>query len=153
MLCRMKKTVVSFPPSQKLPHLKVVVVVVVVVAAASRPGRQRYRRERWVVCLSQVLLSQLQEGSCCQHSHVHVLHWIVDFWMQCLPRLASHSLFSDWTGAGEKGLVTLGYSLCKSGMLLNINVTCKLSILFWCVKAESKLKTSTQIYLASILIL
>ena len=25
-------------------------------------------------------------------------------------RLASHSLFSDWTGAGEKGLVTLGYS-------------------------------------------
>ena len=45
-------------------------------------------------------------------------------------RLASHSLFSDWTGAGEKGLVTLGYSLCKSGMLLNINVTCKLSNLF-----------------------
>ena len=27
-------------------------------------------------------------------------------------RLASHSLFSDWTGAGEKGLVTLGHSLC-----------------------------------------
>ncbi len=26
-------------------------------------------------------------------------------------RLASHSLFSDWTGAGEKRLVTLGYSL------------------------------------------
>ena len=25
-------------------------------------------------------------------------------------RFASHSLFSDWTGAGEKGLVTLGYS-------------------------------------------
>ena len=24
-----------------------------------------------------------------------------------LPRLAIHSLFSDWTGAGEKGLVTL----------------------------------------------
>ncbi len=38
-------------------------------------------------------------------------------------------------GAGEKGLVTLGYSLCKSGMLLNINVTCKLSNLFWCVKS------------------
>ena len=47
-----------------------------------------------------------------------------------IPRLASHSLFSDWTGAGEKGLVTLGYSFCKSGMLLNINVTCKLSNLF-----------------------
>ncbi len=47
-------------------------------------------------------------------------------------RLASHSLFPDWTGAGEKGLVTLGYSLCKSGMLLNINVTCKLSR---CVKS------------------
>ena len=47
-----------------------------------------------------------------------------------LIRLASHFLFSDWTGAGEKGLVTLGYSLCKSGMLLNINVTCKLSNLF-----------------------
>ena len=27
-------------------------------------------------------------------------------------RLASHSLFSDWTGAGEKGLVTLGHILC-----------------------------------------
>ena len=27
-------------------------------------------------------------------------------------RLASHSFFSDWTGVGEKGLVTLGYSLC-----------------------------------------
>ena len=27
-------------------------------------------------------------------------------------RLAGHSLFSDWTGAGEKGLVTLGYILC-----------------------------------------
>ena len=27
-------------------------------------------------------------------------------------RLASHSLFSDWMGAGEKGLVTLGYILC-----------------------------------------
>ncbi len=24
--------------------------------------------------------------------------------------------------------MTLGYSLCKSGMLLNINVTCKLSL-------------------------
>ena len=24
----------------------------------------------------------------------------------CSPRLASHSLFSDWTGAREKGLVT-----------------------------------------------
>ena len=29
-----------------------------------------------------------------------------------LCRLASHSLFSDWTGAGEKGLVTLGHILC-----------------------------------------
>ncbi len=29
-----------------------------------------------------------------------------------MNRLASHSLFSDWTGAGEKGLVTLGYSFC-----------------------------------------
>ena len=29
-----------------------------------------------------------------------------------LVRLASHSLFSDWTGAGEKGLVTLGHILC-----------------------------------------
>ena len=29
-----------------------------------------------------------------------------------LARLASHSLFSDWTGAGEKGLVTLGHILC-----------------------------------------
>ncbi len=37
------------------------------------------------------------------------------------PRLASHSLFSDWTRAGEKRLVTLGYSLCKSGMLWNAN--------------------------------
>ena len=27
-------------------------------------------------------------------------------------RLASHSLFSDWTGAREKGLVTLGHILC-----------------------------------------
>ncbi len=54
-------------------------------------------------------------------------------------RLASHSLFSDWTGAGEKGLVTLGYSLCKSGMLLNINVTCKFILMRQSrVKAKDK---------------
>ena len=66
-------------------------------------------------------------------------------------RLASHSLFSDWTGEGEKGLVTLGYSLCKSGMLLmsraNYPIYSDVS------KAKDTQKTSIQIYLASLLIL
>ncbi len=51
--------------------------------------------------------------------HVTV-SYLLCFRLSCMlraSRLASHSLFSGWTGAaGEKGLVTLGYSLCKSSL-------------------------------------
>ena len=73
------------------------------------------------------LLAALQRDCLSILGKVFLTNWNYG---SCYVRLASHSLFSDWTGAGEKGLVTLGYSLCKSGMLLNINVTCKLSNLF-----------------------
>ncbi len=53
-------------------------------------------------------------------------------------RLASHSLFSDWTGAGEKGLVTLGQrrydniTCMDCGMSINVHRDAVVGVAVYC---------------------